>query len=98
MHEALAVGPNYMNSCLFVCLYVLCVYFKSPKLHAETLGVFLSNSEKFDTHQEAQIQILSVLGLIWADVLLYRASPNRAFEASKLGHPACDSGISSNTN
>lgn len=33
-----------------------------------------------------------------ADVLLYRASPNRAFEASNLGHPARDSGINSNTN
>ena len=44
------------------------------------------------------IYILSGLGRIGAGVLLQRASPNRAFEASKLGHPACDSGISSNTN
>lgn len=61
MHEALAVGLNFMNTtvfiCSFVCSCVLCVYFKSPKLHLETLNVSLTNSEKFDIHQEAQIQI-----------------------------------------
>lgn len=83
---------------LQACSCVSWVYFKSPKLRLETLNVSLTNSEKFDIHQETQIHILSALGRIWAGVLLYRASPNRAFEASKLGHPACDSGINSNTN
>lgn len=44
------------------------------------------------------LDVLTSLGEIWAGVLLYRASPNRAFEACKLGHPACDSGITSNAN
>lgn len=42
--------------------------------------------------------IWSMFGWRWAGVLLYRASPNQAFEAFKLCHPACDSGIHWNTN
>lgn len=102
MHEALAFQSNFMSTevfiCCFVCSCVSWVYFKSPKLRLETLRVSVTHSEKFDIHQETQKHIFSVLGRIWAGVLLYRASPHRAFEASKLGHPACDSGISSNTN
>lgn len=42
--------------------------------------------------------VFGALDQLSADVPLNRASPNRAFEASKLGHPACGSGISSNAN
>lgn len=42
--------------------------------------------------------VFRALDQLSADVPLNRASPNRAFEASKLGHPACGSGISSNAN
>lgn len=82
----------------FVCPPVSWVQFKSPKLHREVLNLPLSHSEKFDIHQETQTAVFGVLDQLSADVPLNRASPNGAFEASKLGHPACGSGISSNAN
>lgn len=42
--------------------------------------------------------VFGALDQLSTDVPLNPASPNRAFEASKLGHPACGSGISSNAN
>lgn len=72
--------------------------FKPPKLRREVPNLPLSYSEKFDIHQETRMCVFGALDQLSADVPLNRASPNRAFEASKLGHPACGSGISSNAN
>lgn len=81
-----------------VLCYLFLFHFSHFKSQLESLNVFLTNSEKFDILPRDTDTHLKCVGQSWADVLLYRASPNRVFEASKLGHPACDSGISSNTN
>lgn len=77
------------KSSLFTLLFCLFFYshFTFSVIEIETLW-----------YPPRDIYIWSMFGWRWADVLLYRASPNQAFEAFKLCHPACDSGIHWNSN